>query len=313
MLYEERSAVRAGDRLGVTQSAVSHALGRLREHFGDPLFVRSPSGLKPTPRAANLAPVLDELFARLHEALAPVEFDPATTRREFTIAAPLYLCDLLMPLVIARARREAPHARFRIWNTRNVAQLLDLGKVDLTLGYYEDEPERFRKWRLLTDRFAWVAGRDTPLPPQPMSLADIAAFPRIMVAAMEDKLGVAEQITEVGLRKQVVLGSDEILRHSGLTHIAPAPIAVYDAKITVAMVMANPIIGYVPHLLVRDHVGRGELVEIEVPDGRSEFDISVLWRREADHDPALRWIGAIMTEVSDKFAGALERSAAPAA
>src|SRR5271156_3475913 len=77
-LVEERSVTRAGDRLGLTQSAVSHALGRLRHVMSDPLFVRRAGGVEPTSRALEIGPALHAALAQLQEALSPSGFDPST-------------------------------------------------------------------------------------------------------------------------------------------------------------------------------------------------------------------------------------------
>src|SRR5882672_1496076 len=84
-LMEERSVTRAGARLGLTQSAVSHALGRLRHLLKDELFERAHDGMLPTPRAVEIGPRLREGLYQLQLALAPAEFVAAETERRFTI------------------------------------------------------------------------------------------------------------------------------------------------------------------------------------------------------------------------------------
>src|SRR6266700_1463259 len=84
-LIEERSVTRAGERLGVTQSAISHALNRLRFMRNDDLFVRVAAGMRPTPRASEIAPRLREGLLQLQLALGPAEFVPERTDRRFTI------------------------------------------------------------------------------------------------------------------------------------------------------------------------------------------------------------------------------------
>src|SRR5690349_24552218 len=84
-LMEEGSATRAGARLGLTQSAISHALNRLRYVLKDELFVRSPDGMQPTDRAAEIAPRLRQGLMQLQLALAPIEFAPERSDRRFTV------------------------------------------------------------------------------------------------------------------------------------------------------------------------------------------------------------------------------------
>src|SRR6201990_3483832 len=87
VLLEERSVTRAGARLGLTQSAVSHALNRLRYTLEDDLFVRGPAGMQPTPRAVEMGPQVHAALNQLASALAPSDFHALTTERRFTVVA----------------------------------------------------------------------------------------------------------------------------------------------------------------------------------------------------------------------------------
>jgi DNA-binding transcriptional LysR family regulator len=116
ILYDERNVTRAAARLFLTQSAVSHALARLREVLGDPLFMRIPSGLQPTERAHQLAPRLRVALAEIRSAVATPIFDPAKTHQRFVIAAGSYFCMLIVPSLIALARKSAPGITLQIVN-----------------------------------------------------------------------------------------------------------------------------------------------------------------------------------------------------
>src|SRR5713101_7437882 len=89
-LIEERSVTRAGERLGLSQSAISHALNRLRYVLHDELFVRVSDGMRPTPRASEIAPRLREGLLQLQLALDPADFLPERTDRRFTVACTEY-------------------------------------------------------------------------------------------------------------------------------------------------------------------------------------------------------------------------------
>ena len=87
-MLSERNVSRAAARLGVSQSAVSHALAKLRRQFEDPLFVRSPQGMTPTQRAERMTPFLRTALGAAERLLDdPDHFDPLTTRRGFRISA----------------------------------------------------------------------------------------------------------------------------------------------------------------------------------------------------------------------------------
>ncbi len=135
VLLEERNVTRAADRLGLTQSATSRLLGRLRTVFGDPLFVRTSRGLEPTRRALEIA---SPLRSALHDVgrllLERPAFDPKTARRRFRIAAVDYAQSVLLAPLVARMEREAPSIEIELrqpsaQNERD----LEAGSLDLLL------------------------------------------------------------------------------------------------------------------------------------------------------------------------------------
>ena len=141
-LMEERSATRAGAQLGLTQSAISHALNRLRYVLKDELFVRGPDGMQPTERAAEIAPRLRQGLLQLQLALAPSEFVPDATDRRFTVTCTEYAGAVLIPGLIARLRAEAPHASFNVLPSNlGVAETLRSGRADLANGSFRRIPE----------------------------------------------------------------------------------------------------------------------------------------------------------------------------
>lgn len=109
-LLRVRSTTKAARRLGRTQSAISHALGRLRSTFGDPLFVRVGASLRPTSVAEALAPSLEQLLAGAQALLSRSAgtFDPSKLERTFVLAGTDYMEIVLLPSLLPRLRREAP-------------------------------------------------------------------------------------------------------------------------------------------------------------------------------------------------------------
>ena len=110
VLLEERSVTRAGARLGLTPSAVSHALSRLRYHLGDELFQRDRQGMQPTRKALEIGPSLHAALGQLQSALTPADFEPAVSDHRFSVVAGAYACAVLMPARLSpncRPRRPA--------------------------------------------------------------------------------------------------------------------------------------------------------------------------------------------------------------
>src|SRR5579859_7050896 len=110
-VMQERSVTRAGSRIGLSQPAMSHALNRLRYMLKDELFVRTPEGMAPTPRAEILAEPLRNVLSDLQLALEPVTFDPAASDRSFSIAVNNYAAMVLSPPLVAATRAAAPSVR----------------------------------------------------------------------------------------------------------------------------------------------------------------------------------------------------------
>src|ERR1700761_2381259 len=164
LLRLRRTTAVAGE-LGLSQSAVSHALARLRDLFGDPLFVRRPHGLEPTRRALDLAPRIDALLDIVTETLGRrADFDPATSRRQFAFSAPEFIAGLLGPRLIARFGRAAPNASFAIdyMGPAQALEALARGRIDVALGRFDVLPREFVGETVYSDRYCVVARAGHP-------------------------------------------------------------------------------------------------------------------------------------------------------
>src|SRR5215510_3919067 len=124
-------------QLGLTQPAISHALGRLRDILNDPLFVRRANGVEPTPRALALGQPVAQAIAILRDTLQQGrQFDSATAVREFRVAALDFAISLLIPDFLARFSTEAPGCRvvFRSIGREAGHAALKAGQLDLVIG-----------------------------------------------------------------------------------------------------------------------------------------------------------------------------------
>src|ERR1700733_9156879 len=107
-VMQERSVTRAGNRIGLSQPAMSHALNRLRYMLKDELFIRTPEGMAPTPRAEMLALPLRNALSEMQLALEPVTFDPASSDRRFVLAVNNYAAVVLTPPLVVAVSAAAP-------------------------------------------------------------------------------------------------------------------------------------------------------------------------------------------------------------
>jgi DNA-binding transcriptional LysR family regulator len=113
-VMQERSVTRAGGRIGLSQPAVSHALSRLRYMLKDELFVRTPEGMVPTPRAEQLAGPLRRALSEMQLALEPETFVPEDASRDFAIAVNNYAAVILAPPLLLAVMEAAPGIRLDI-------------------------------------------------------------------------------------------------------------------------------------------------------------------------------------------------------
>lgn len=164
-LLRDGSTVKAGERLGLSQPAVSAALGRLRFAFDDELFVRQGTRLVPTDRAAHLAVPLREELARMESLLSSgTAFDPAKASFGFRIAGADFFSEILMPELAALVAREAPGIRLhQVDLVRDVyVESLEQFKADIALHPEQAVPDWVNRRRLLRSPFMLVAARGHP-------------------------------------------------------------------------------------------------------------------------------------------------------
>src|ERR1700716_4408669 len=131
-VMQERSVTRAGSRIGLSQPAMSHALNRRRHMLKDELFVRTPAGMVPTPRAELLAQPLRSALSEMQLALEPAAFDPAASDRRVAIAVNNYAAVVLSPPVVAAVSAAAPTVQLdlRPSGTLDILDRLDRGDLD---------------------------------------------------------------------------------------------------------------------------------------------------------------------------------------
>jgi DNA-binding transcriptional LysR family regulator len=211
-VLEEKSATRAAARLHVTQSAVSNALARLRQLFGDPLVVRSGRGLAPTPRAGELAPLLREMTERIAAAIDRRGFVPEETTRTFTIAlADSHQAGEAPGIARAFAER-LPRATLRIVSADYLAATdgLTSGDVDLAFAPEDVVQPGMRSRPLFEEGAALLVRRDHPQVRRRMSRELFNALPHVDVHVVLGRPGSGHRVAQRGweqarVRRRVVV------------------------------------------------------------------------------------------------------------
>ena len=281
-LVRHRKALDVAAELGLTQSAISQALKRLRDIFGDELFLRRPHGMEPTATALALeAPVacaVDSLRSALGAART---FDPATATGLLRIAALDAEQAVLIPPLAARLRALAPGITLSVLPLGRGAAMeaLSEGCADLALGYVWDVPRAILGETLYDESFL-VAGQPEALPDAPaLDLDAYCAADHVLIAPGGDLRGVVDgQLEGMGRSRRIVLGLPAFLP-------ALAAVAASGALVTL------------PARVARTFAGGFGLVTARPPLEVRSFPVSVFWHRRNDADPRTGWIRQQVTEI----------------
>ncbi|MEY4932339.1 MAG: Transcriptional regulator, LysR family, partial [Pseudomonadota bacterium] len=206
VLIEERQVSRAASRLGVTQPAVSHALGRLREQFGDPLLVRRGQDMVLTPRALDLAGPLRQILSSIQEMTGPAGFDPRKARGTLRIATTDYGLAVVLPHVLSELAQAAPQLSIAYSDlSEEMFEHLKNGFLDIALtgqASYRD----MQSEPLFTERFVLVTRADHPLVGRPMTVDDFIAWPHVMIDVVHSRLhDIDARLERMNKRRHIAL------------------------------------------------------------------------------------------------------------
>jgi DNA-binding transcriptional LysR family regulator len=256
-VLEEGSVTLAAERLGLSQSAASHGLNRLRSLLGDPLFVKSGRGIVPTEHARTLAAPAQALLDSILGLTRPHHFDPARARMTLTVAANDFQRDLLLPAFFARVQAAVASLTLRIVpsGAPSAALLREQG-CDLLITPLPPSGTDILQKRLLTDRY--ICFYDPAARPPPKDREEYLAARHITVAHAEgDALDFDRRLEAKGITRDIAIrvagfsgvapflrGSDmlatlpSLLRHSALQGMASQPVPLGDVTTDLPIYMA---------------------------------------------------------------------------
>lgn len=219
VVFVERHVGRAAERMNLSPSAVSHGLGRLRRLLNDPLFLRTPHGVVPTERAAQLAPWVGDVLAQARNIVATsAPFDPATTQRRFTIGAPDGVLAVILPPLLGVVRGEAPFVDIathhllppqggvpyeRAWD--HALDELEGRAIDIAIIPIKTVPPRFAEHVLYDEEFVFAARSGQPQR-RSSSLKRICDMRHVLVSLTGHANGfVDDALAAQGLKRRIEL------------------------------------------------------------------------------------------------------------
>ncbi|MCP3710929.1 LysR family transcriptional regulator [Paraburkholderia sp. CNPSo 3274] len=284
-LLDERNVTRAAQRLSLTQPAVSAMLTRLRESFGDPLFVRSQRGIVPTERALQLAAPLKQVLSEIEQMLQPQAFAPDEAEMTLTLASTDYALRAVVVPYLARLRETAPGVRaviVPVQHERLQAQL-ESGDVDLALITPETTPADLHARRLFDERYVCVMRADHPAAARPLTLERFCALDHALVSYAGGSLsGVTDEaLARVGRARRVTVSVNSFL-------VLPD------------ILLTSDLIAVVPSRLVKDAQG---LAVVEPPLAIPGFTKTLAWHERTHRSPGHQWARALLFETCEGLAG----------
>lgn len=286
-LLRTGSVTQAAAELHLSQPAVSHALSRLRQALGDPLFVRASTGLVPTAWCRQLGPTLQRLLGEVAGALlCRPAFDPAEARRTFTLGMTDYVALLLLPPLLERLRQQAPHLAL---NVRLVEQpewqALELGEVELAvLLQVEDRPGLLQR-QLFADEFLCLVRADHPLVGRQLTLERYLELSHLLISPQGQGQGFVDAaLAQRGLSRHIALRVPYFLA-------APLIAARTDLVLTLPARVARVFAAHFP------------LRVVALPLELGGFAMHQVWHERHHNDPGHAWLRGLMQEVCDEMDG----------
>jgi DNA-binding transcriptional LysR family regulator len=275
-LYDELSVSRAARRLGMSQPAVSKALRRLREAFDDPLFVRRPIGIVPTPRAHAIIRAARPHLEHLQEDLLRAEhFDPGVSTRTITLATSDIAEMAFFPSVLEHLRERAPTCPVRTVTVKDeqLAEGLEKGEIDVAAGYFPTLALRnFRQRRLSRHGFACLMRAGHPLWKTRLTVASYLAAEHIVVRREGSSQALLERYIERRkMRRKIAVYT---------SHVLSVPF----------IVMESDLVATLPYAVVTRFASLTSEVAAALPPFDIPYELKLHWHRRFDNDPRSLWL-----------------------
>ena len=282
-LLAEQSVTRAAGRLGLSQPAMSSALGRLRRLIGDPILVRTATRMVPTQRAMELVGPVRQILAQVELALAaPAPFDPASTRRRFRIATNDYVEAVLLPRLVREIASAAPGIDLEILplGAAYPEEGLQTGKLDLAIGFAHNVPVELHSHILFKDKFVCAVRADHPAVGRRLTPRQYAELPHMLVSQTGGVTGIVDNALSMhGLERRVAVTVPHFV-------IAPHVVAQSDCIVTLAERVARSFAGGLALRLVKP------------PVFLPAIRVAMTWHERNEHDPAQKWLRDTLRTIS---------------
>ncbi len=270
-LLEERNLSRVANKMGLTQQAISEQLRKMRDLFGDRLFVRQGNGMVPTPLAEALGVKISRILRDVEDLLQPTSFDPATYKGIFSISATDYAIQAILPQLLETVRKLAPDLKIivRDFESDNLNQLFVSGELDLALTFPSFIPDTLPCILLFEEQHVCVTGKSSVLIGKQLKLEDIAALPQLVISPSRANLRGShdEWFAMQGLKRNIVMS-------------VPSFSAAPD------IIAATDTIAFYPSRLLPNP----KIVPLVIDTPPPKFEVIAAWHSRSSHSQIHLWI-----------------------
>jgi DNA-binding transcriptional LysR family regulator len=303
-VIEERSVLRASQKIAVSQSAVSHSLARLRELLDDELFVRTAGGMQPTGRALAMAPRIREALRSLESAIELPKFDPAKSTKQFTLAANDFTTMVLISPLLEILRREAPSVDLVIKPVTRIdlAEQIDLGRVDVAIGVFSARPDRFRSSLLFEYDDVLIAAAGHKL--RKLDKATLSTLQLVVISFGSEQEGAIDGfISERGLARRSEM-YDRAAMELALGESARLPriaVSLPHFLAVPALLKNTELAAIVPRPLAKVLAASHPITTHELPYPTALLEVRLLWHQRVDGDLSHTWFHEILRRATDSL------------
>lgn len=280
-LHKTRSVSQTAENLDLSQSAISMSLAKLRKHFNDPLFVRTSSGMNPTPHAVELIGLLKSAEGILQTALdLHVVFDPMTSDRRFNVYSTDIAQVTLMPKLMQRLKKLAPNVGIDLRRlSESTSKYLESGQADLAIGFVLPMGAGFCQQRLFKEKFVCVLRRDHPRVGDTLSIDQFQDETHLAITTCGTGHGVLEKTLE----------AKNISRRIGLT--VPSFLGI------TSIITNLDYLAILPEQLARHLAAGGNIKILPLPFSMPSYHIMQHWHERYTQDPASRWLRSVIANL----------------
>lgn len=277
LLYDVRSVTRVAEQLGQSQPTVSIWLGHLREHLHDPLFIRTPGGMAPTPQADALIGPCREILESLRRFTAwEIAFDPATAQRRFRICMTDASHVTLLPRLLAHVRAQAPGVRLEAARIDgNTERALESGEADLAIGYVPWLGGGIYQQKLYDQDWVCLVNRHHPRIRGRLGVKQYRSEGHVAITA-----GTGAQLLEQALR-QARIERDVVLELPGFLGLG-------------AIVQTTDLITTLPRHIGETLAQAGDLAVHACPIPVEGFAVRQHWHARYHHEAGNRWLRGVV-------------------